>query len=28
VQPHPIAFNYIYYDIYTQMVEMTRDLEL
>ncbi|MCO0862406.1 DUF2529 domain-containing protein [Staphylococcus pasteuri] len=28
VQPHPIAFNYIYYDIYTQMIEMTRDLEL
>ena len=28
VQPHSMAFNYIYYDIYTQMVEMTRDLEL
>jgi len=28
VQPHPIAFNYIYYDIYTQMIEMTPDLEL
>ncbi|TBW68424.1 DUF2529 domain-containing protein, partial [Staphylococcus capitis] len=25
---HSMAFNYIYYDIYTQMVEMTRDLEL
>lgn len=28
VQPHTMAFNYIYYEIYTQMVEMTRDLEL
>lgn len=28
VQPHTIAFNYVYYDIYTQMIEMTRDLEL
>lgn len=28
VQPHAMAFNYVYYDIYTQMVEMTRDLEL
>ena len=28
VIPHPIAFNYIYYDIYTQMVEMVRDLNL
>lgn len=28
VQPHAIAFNYVYYDIYTQMIEMTRDLEL
>lgn len=28
VQPHAIAFNYIYYEIYTQMIEMTRDLEL
>lgn len=28
VQPHTMAFNYIYYDIYTQMIEMTRDLEL
>ncbi|MBO1199164.1 DUF2529 domain-containing protein [Staphylococcus simiae] len=28
VQPHAIALNYIYYDIYTQMFEMTRDLEL
>lgn len=28
VQPHSMAFNYIYYDIYTQMVEMTQDLEL
>ena len=23
-QPHTMAFNYIYYDIYTQMIEMTR----
>ncbi|MEI5740113.1 DUF2529 domain-containing protein, partial [Staphylococcus aureus] len=22
------ALNYVYYDIYTQMIEMTRDLEL
>ena len=28
VHPHTMAFNYIYYDIYTQMIEMTRDLEL
>ena len=28
VQQQSMAFNYIYYDIYTQMVEMTRDLEL
>ncbi|UEX90671.1 DUF2529 family protein [Staphylococcus ratti] len=28
VTPHNIAMNYIYYDIYTQMVEMTRDLNL
>ncbi|GGG96235.1 DUF2529 family protein [Staphylococcus pragensis] len=28
VQPHTMAFNYIYYEIYTQMIEMTRDLEL
>ena len=28
VQPHPMAFNYVYYEIYTQMIEMTRDLEL
>lgn len=28
VQPQTMAFNYIYYDIYTQMIEMTRDLEL
>ncbi|MCH4390149.1 DUF2529 domain-containing protein [Staphylococcus haemolyticus] len=28
VQPHTISFNYIYYEIYTQMIEMTRDLEL
>ena len=28
VQPHPMTFNYIYYAIYTQMVEMTRDLDL
>ncbi|MEZ1979624.1 DUF2529 family protein, partial [Staphylococcus aureus] len=28
VQPHAIALNYVYYDIYTQMIEMTRDLEL
>ncbi|MBE2134025.1 DUF2529 domain-containing protein [Staphylococcus argenteus] len=28
VQPHAMAFNYVYYDIYTQMIEMTRDLEL
>ncbi|MFW2688096.1 DUF2529 family protein, partial [Staphylococcus aureus] len=27
-QPHAIALNYVYYDIYTQMIEMTRDLEL
>ncbi|MDU3104780.1 MAG: DUF2529 domain-containing protein, partial [Staphylococcus epidermidis] len=27
-QPHPMALNYIYYDIYTQMIEMTRDLDL
>ncbi|MCY1593120.1 DUF2529 family protein [Staphylococcus pettenkoferi] len=28
VTPHPIAFNYVYYEIYTQMVEMIRDLDL
>ncbi|WKU13980.1 DUF2529 family protein [Staphylococcus devriesei] len=28
VQPHTMAFNYIYYEIYTQMIEMTRDLDL
>ena len=28
IQPHPMALNYIYYDIYTQMIEMTRDLIL
>ncbi|ARJ50291.1 DUF2529 family protein [Staphylococcus lutrae] len=28
VQPHLIALNYIYYEIYTQMVEMMRDLDL
>ena len=28
VQPHTMAFNYIYYEIYKQMIEMTRDLEL
>ncbi|MDU1490606.1 MAG: DUF2529 family protein [Staphylococcus epidermidis] len=28
IQPHPMALNYIYYDIYTQMIEMTRDLDL
>ncbi|SHD51809.1 Protein of uncharacterised function (DUF2529) [Staphylococcus argenteus] len=28
VQPHAMAFNYVHYDIYTQMIEMTRDLEL
>ncbi|EKU47182.1 DUF2529 family protein [Staphylococcus massiliensis] len=28
VTPHPIAFSYIYYEIYTQMVEMIRDLDL
>ncbi|ATH59586.1 hypothetical protein BJG89_04510 [Staphylococcus nepalensis] len=28
VTPHPIAFSYIYYDIYTQMIEMVRDLDL
>lgn len=28
ITPHPMAFNYIYYEIYTQMIEMTRDLEL
>ncbi|MCG7339992.1 DUF2529 domain-containing protein [Staphylococcus sp. ACRSN] len=28
VTPHPIAFNYIYYDIYTQMIEMVNDLDL
>lgn len=28
VQPHPMALNYIYYEIYTQMVEMIRDLDL
>ncbi|MCD8901090.1 DUF2529 domain-containing protein [Staphylococcus gallinarum] len=28
ITPHPIAFNYIYYDIYTQMVEMINDLDL
>jgi hypothetical protein len=25
---HAMALNYVYYDIYTQMIEMTRDLEL
>ena len=24
VQPHTISFNYIYYEIYTQMIEMTQ----
>ncbi|MCU5746590.1 DUF2529 domain-containing protein [Staphylococcus sp. SQ8-PEA] len=28
VSPHPIALNYVYYEIYTQMVEMIRDLDL
>lgn len=28
VQPHLIALNYVYYEIYTQMVEMMRDLDL
>ena len=28
IQPHPMALNYIYYDIYTQMIEMTRDPDL
>ena len=28
VVPHNIALNYIYYDIYTQMIEMIRDLNL
>ncbi|HDG6889506.1 TPA: DUF2529 family protein, partial [Staphylococcus aureus] len=28
VQPHAMALNYVYYDIYTHMIEMTRDLEL
>ena len=28
VQPHAMAFNYVYYEIYTQMIEMTRDLNL
>lgn len=28
VVPHNIAMNYIYYDIYTQMIEMIRDLDL
>lgn len=28
VQPHAMAFNYVYYDMYTQMIEMTRDLDL
>ncbi|EJD5656113.1 DUF2529 domain-containing protein [Staphylococcus pseudintermedius] len=28
VQPHLMALNYVYYEIYTQMVEMMRDLDL
>lgn len=28
VTPHAIAFHYIYYEIYTQMVEMIKDLDL
>ncbi|GEP78094.1 hypothetical protein SCA04_24080 [Staphylococcus carnosus] len=28
VQPHPMALSYIYYEIYTQMIEMIRDLDL
>ncbi|MBI5975941.1 DUF2529 family protein [Staphylococcus canis] len=28
VTPHIIAFSYIYHEIYTQMVEMIRDLDL
>lgn len=28
VQPHPMAFTYVYYEIYTQMIEMIRDLDL
>ncbi|MEJ7453921.1 DUF2529 family protein, partial [Staphylococcus xylosus] len=28
VQPHPTAFTYVYYEIYTQMIEMIRDLDL
>lgn len=28
VVPHMIALNYIYYEIYTQMIEMIRDLDL
>ena len=28
VQPHAMTFNYVYYEIYTQMIEMTRDLNL
>lgn len=28
IAPHSMSFNYIYYEIYTQMIEMSRDLEL
>lgn len=28
VQPHPMAFGYVYYEIYTQMIEMIRDLDI
>ncbi len=28
VQPHAMALNYVYYDIYTQMIEMTRDFRI
>lgn len=27
IAPHSMSFNYIYYEIYTQMIEMSRDLE-
>lgn len=27
ITPHTMSFNYIYYEIYTQMIEMSRDLE-
>lgn len=28
ITPHTMSFNYIYYEIYTQMIEMSRDLKL